>query len=529
MKKLIVASLCILCGCVHLHPTAKRNPAQAFTPVTVSDALQPDLIKLEAILRPRVVRLDREMITFHYEGADSSDYVPHSLQDLQRRMSSGYLEKYFDATVTGSYMAGPGEYVAMDAFSTRDYGRETPQLYVIPIAEGATILDTSGDYRETEQSALEEIWKRACDSSKSGADNFDEMVNGFRTNGSEDCRRLIIRAVQDLGVQGILYGFAEASTLAECRHNRNLAINLIRHDAIVMDDLAYYDDRSKIEGRPMSGSVARLYKEAMTDPTTRRNIDLKYLPIPASLKDASTAFPFYRFWKRHKIFRCGRAWALDGNDIMNTTIESLYSLYQDPSLLKPLAELSDAFKKRFSDNTPSFELSRINQIEKLSYEADLGKGNASFDQWEQAQNIIISGEDVGGGHAAQKAAVLLGESIPKQTKKVSLLDVFQSIVRILRHTKPNAAVIPEALSQLNYGPRLARMQSNYLILSLGGTPFLKGPLPNERNASDVMRANRNLFLDLIKTCTEQYLNMSISNDDIQKGPCGLRPPPPQHQ
>lgn len=515
---LVILSCLFATACAHPFFAMTRSPASPDKPqnefLFVDGSLSSDLKTLEDILRSRIVPLDRDMVTFNYQSGES--FTPRSLVEVQMRLTNGWAERYFDPRAIDVDM-GPGQYAAMDPFSSRWYGREKPQLYVITIAKGALILDVTKKYKGSEQAVLEDMYKR-LDCAKAPADggpisrsrrlplDFNDMVGRLRTSASENCRRLMIRAAQDLGIHAILYGLESVGTLAECRSSRDQAIDLIRHEAIRLEDVAYYDEVSKFEAKPFSAYIARLYRESTLDPVFRKRYKLSSIEILGGLKGSTVDDSSYASWKRRSIYRCGPPWFSESEDEFNDFNEFLNSAYGDRRLLEDLAAANDAFVRRFSGSSAisgrrlDFEPSRLNEVERLQFTADASVSGWDFKEWKnRVDSSVVSVRDL--------AAYVKNIKIPIGGDRRGVVADFY----------------------LRSDATLARSRLNSWVFAVNGIPFLTGPLPraseSERDVDRLVQANREVYKRILSQCVALYADPQRSDSEIQDGPCGIRPWP----
>lgn len=515
-KGIVVLSFLFLTSCMHhfFMKDPDRLPASSDKSqndiLFIEDSMNPDLKSLEDILRSRIIPLDRDMVTFNYQSGES--FTPRSLDEVKMRLTNGWAERYFNPLAIEVDM-GPGQYVAMDPFSSRWYGREKPQLYVITIAKGTLILDVTKDYKETERNTLETIYKRwNCakppkeggwvSTNRSLPIDFNDMIGRLRTSAAENCRRLIIRATQDLGIQAILYGLESVGTLAECRRYRNQAIDLIRHEAIRIEDIAYYDEKSKFEAKPLAAKIARLYRESTLDPEFRKKYKPSSIKILGSLDGYTLDDSIYASWKRSYIYRCGPSWFSENKDEVIDSLEFISSTYSDLNILETLAAVNDAFVKRFSGSISGraldFEPSRMNEIEKLQFTADSNVSGLDFTEWKM---MVDSSDD-------------------------SLRDLVTYVKRVKtsRHGDRRGVI---ANFYLHSDMKLSRSRLNSWIFAMNGIPFLNGPLPRTSDSKykidRLVQTNRDKYRLLLNRCLVIYSDLRLSESEIQEGPCGIRP------
>ena len=131
MKKLSLVALSALLVLMVKTSEAKAAPAETDIALAVD--------KVVAIFKPRMTRLDRATMTFHYGTTTVEPQI--SSHAVIADWAGSMAESFYDLNVVTGDMQGVGFYVATDPQSTRFFGSANPLLFAIPIKQGAMILD----------------------------------------------------------------------------------------------------------------------------------------------------------------------------------------------------------------------------------------------------------------------------------------------------------------------------------------------------------------------------------------------------
>ena len=113
------------------------SAASAAESVSSDDAVN----ALAALLKPRVQSLDRDLVTFHYQMAQSSfRFSNHGQVVRHLKASPG---RFYNSNLFNSDMMGIGLYMAIDPSATRSYGGSDPHLFIVPVKKGTRFLNVS--------------------------------------------------------------------------------------------------------------------------------------------------------------------------------------------------------------------------------------------------------------------------------------------------------------------------------------------------------------------------------------------------
>lgn len=329
--------------------------------------------RLEAILRPYVVPLDRDLWTFRYEERDS--FAPSTVEDLIKRISA-WADRFSNPEIASGSDTGPGVYVAMDPVATATWGGKNPRLFAIKIKRGVPVL--IGDQYETPKDALKVLTtlsqEMGCGASPTSM-KFDlgHAVGYFRMNQNQQCRSAIIEALKALSVKAVSYGF-NSVPLEGCR-TTGTAISIINSAAISLTELNRYSEDGNIEGQPsVTPYVRDLFHEAKSDYYSQSllaNLEVwdRYKNAYGFFRDVEkTDRHSYQTWKNESILKCGPTWSIETTNPEAVKNKSL-RIQSDSRVKNILIEMSLIYRERFKNsadrptNTPS-EL-RVERIRKV--------------------------------------------------------------------------------------------------------------------------------------------------------------------
>jgi hypothetical protein len=484
--------------------------------------------RMTPILAKRVVALDRELVTFHYETSYPG-WTPTKLNQIQHHILS-WPSHFFDTSVLGDAV-GRGIYVAIDPVATRSYGgtQGDPQLYVITLKKGAVLLNGTDDLPEAE---MQEMWSIAnslnCTSGKTAGTDLTTPIEQILQSQSEDCRKIVTVTLANLKVEAIAYNYSGVG-LSDCR-SRQVAINIVSPNAIKAEDLALYTDSIQLEGTPLAALTRRLFEEGFNDYTTRveRASDTGY-EIPRTLMSTPVAAdPIYSNWRSAKIFACGPRWSFEFPigpfEYINDTIANANS---DPELRELLLQLSRGYSLRFTPNAgfTTVVSYQLNQLQRMDYDnSGFDPKILSYQQWRDIRNSVFS--DGTDKQAFINAAKSLGEPSNMDAGGSYLDIVHQTESRFTLNDAKNPAFIPAMFHAMGMGPRLARLLANFSIAAFGGAPFMTA-LPDKISSDAVAleKANIEKFKEIAKKCIATYNDLTLSDTQVKTGPCGTDSPP----
>lgn len=484
-------------SCTTLSPGRSRNPANA-------EAEHEGFADFKEFLAKRIVHLDRDLMTFRYDDHEKGPFAPKAQVEVQKWIIKK-LERFADPSKAAEN-AGPGAYVALDPASSREYGGRKPQLYVIVLAKGTAVIDVFKPLSASESATVADLKAKTGCTNSPYSDEMGGWFAAFRNNDDENCRRMAIRAVQQLNIGAIMFDHnAGSSELEGCRRYRRENLNIVSAAAILSSSLAYYGDEDKIDSQAWTGHVSRLYDEAFLDPRIQ---ETGFVNRPASLQAHTADTRAYENWKQQYIHKCGPKWATE-NDADPHFVEKLYSVYQDADVVREGGKFFRAFRKRFPER--SLRLLQLRKVEELMYGAD--GLSAPFGEWQKAKSQYLHGSD----DDAANAARILGEKLVRLDSK----HVLESAAKV--SAPAGKALLPAVYFSMEYGPRQARISLNELLLSLAAVPYLTGDLPRDVNqdVSALTQLNKTLFIDALKECTRIYQDNRYSNQDIDRSACAV--------
>lgn len=479
--------------------------------------------------KPFVFTLDREMLTFHYQLSNSTSSGPADIVQLSQS-ASRWGRGFGSPELVVSDMAGPGHYVAIDPFGSRSFGGSNdPQLYVVPIKAGATLLNGRSSLDATNNDLFAVRKKLGCpnttndlrvminshEPSSSTEQDLLTWIAYFRNSPNISCRKVVIQALADLHIEGIIYGYS-AAEVSNCRFSRTEAISIISPSAIDIRDLSFFSDQKAVDPKRIGGFVKALYEEGMKD----LSLDHSISNIPTRLNDLNSNNDDYETWKAKYIFKCGPLWTGEKKEL-SYQLSAHFMRDNDISVLK--IQVRNAFEARFnsiSGVVPSLDFTRMRGFRERTA-AIAGLSSLQLDTWTAAW------KEFNGLDTLTRTAQILGEdSRPLEVLKNMNIDKVQSIIFkafILAKVKPD--LIFTALKKLGMGPKFSLLFALQQIDSANGIPFVTGKLPltPHKNYQLYMARNKMAYMAYLRGCLQQYQDPNVTMEQIDAGACGMIP------
>jgi hypothetical protein len=134
-------------------------------------------------------------------------------------------------------------------------------------------------------------------------------ISDMRNSKTESCRISIIKVLQELNVEAIMYSYSGAETLKGCRLGRSVAFNIISSTAFDPKGTSYFSESKEIGSQDnVKPFVSGLYGEGIKD--TQIMLELakqspqgSTSPVGYTLKLAARDF---ETMKENLIFKCGK-------------------------------------------------------------------------------------------------------------------------------------------------------------------------------------------------------------------------------
>ena len=267
-------------------------------------------------LKPFVIILDREAVTFHWSTGEN--FAPKSVNDLSARARK-QIEPFSNPNQISFSMAGPGLYVAVDPNGSRHFGGENPELHLVTLKAGTRILNLSDVAVDKMMSTLKVFQDelQCIDNSMNNkviAEDHLTIVN-LRKSATPECRQLVINALKKLNIQANLYNYTAAENLRNCRSNRFFAFSIISESAIDFTKIEFYSNDSKFVTLGNAPFAKKLFEEQNDIEPILDFLTNKIYPnssLPKYLIDSpSVSEESYVEWKKSKIVLCGPSWSIE--------------------------------------------------------------------------------------------------------------------------------------------------------------------------------------------------------------------------
>lgn len=512
MRTLLCLALLILSG-------------QAFA--SARDDLQLSLNTYERLATDRlrsglarfVVPLDRELITFHYQRADSTEsYRPSSLAEIVRT-SDNWGREFFNPDNAGADMMGPGHYVSTDLTGSRSFGGGVdPQLYVTVLKKSARTLDVRNflgkeDPILTDLQVISKTFNCLHDNRGIG-ESLQSWFGLFRNSPSLACRKILIQAMAELKIDAILYSYSAANDLANCRHDRSEAVSIIDPRAFDKNQLAYFSNKGSFDPKHIGGFLNRLYDEGLQDFSLRLGLNEQDEAKPSTLSSLVSDPSAYETWKASFVYKCGSLRAQENTQsATSASISDLIRKVQDRDIVLAKFHLFRASRK-FMTQGGYIAFERMRGYVDLVAE----QAGVSPQTWRKAENAYYHLSSSGAQGLIQVAEIL-GETCNPEpgsmTSAEDLLSLWKSA-----STDVNAAF--QNLIKKGLSPRLAKLILNVIYSMSQGVPMVveSPPLPAGTNSAAMTAKNKAAYITYLRQCLTQ-LEQATSWSQFNAGSCGL--------
>lgn len=472
--------------------------------------------QLSQAFRVRISYLDRELMTFRYETKE--EFEPKTLADIKGRLRFK-TGKFFKKGLLDVMAAGPGAYVAIDPYTSRDFGGSDPQLYVLSLKKGTSILDLNTAFSASEHSLI----KNAHDQLQCkhpGETLITEMEMNFfslRNSATQACRDLAIEVVTALKVQAIMYSYSASNSLTDCRY-RSVAFNVISPSAIDFNKLAFYSNSSFLESYPLSSLIKSIFDEASNDFQAKLGRrDSLFLPLTFQGINSANE-QNYADWKAKNILNCGPKWSVesDQTNFMEASAINFKVNFQDLEIQDLILKFKQIFTSK-SINNYYFSISGFYVFAKALFLASgLPDDEELFKKW----NTLKSRQYF---DAAART-----EFLGLYGTDISLIDLVQKQDDIT--TLINSMTLDE-IKNIDFFPRVLHAvglndgYQTYIINEFnsfqGGVLILSSD--TKLNLSERLALSKDHYKAALKTCIDIYANDQISYEDAQKTDCRMLP------
>lgn len=186
-----------------------------FSFISTSVFAQPHSPLLEEYYSKRVIVTNRVFTSYHYEENVENKQIAHKsfeqYENVQRQAANFWDVKKVDSAV------GPGYYVALDPYSSRNFGKENWILHIAIIKKGSRLLDIrdSAWLPENIKAELSEI---GCE------DNFSTFLS-LRVHKNLQCREMLLNIFKKLNIDGIYYQYMSTGN-SLCYFAPEAAVNI---------------------------------------------------------------------------------------------------------------------------------------------------------------------------------------------------------------------------------------------------------------------------------------------------------------
>lgn len=471
---------------------------------------------LKSVLGPRTFFWGRDLVTFHYQDGDvvsEGPFSPSHRSEIGSRVLP--MASWFqDASMASQDMLGVGLYVATDPIGSRGFGGAVdPLLFAITLRADAKGLNAVRQLARHEMGSLARAARtlgcpvRPAHQHEPG---LDHVIGLWRNSDRELCRRLVISAIRELGVETILYPYTSSNGVPGCRRSRGEALIIVDPAAIKADELAFYSN-AKAYGPPhLRAFINKLYQEASSDFWLSLYEPGNGPPAgPAALASAAPPPREYAAWKSARIHKCGRFWPGELNDQMTALMGRLrIEALRDREALDLIARTAAAFHRKKGQRFDAFDLASIRALASAAAKAN----GVSEENWLKALQIQRNTE-APESERNFATARLLGERPPSDFVRERMTQAVADLTVTVRDPASGALVLQRSAG---LGPKFSVLFINAL-LSFVGAPPLVLPLPR---ALASPRENRAAVMAILRGCLDVYSSES-SFDEIQSGPCAI--------
>ena len=486
------------------------------------DAVTAAATQIANVLKWRMLSLDRELYSFHYES-DYNQQLPQTQDQIFQRIN-GSGERFYNAEIYNGDQQGVGFYLAIDPSSSRDFGGRSPLLFVLPIKRGTRLINLKLPTKSAELAVIQPIWQSfGCQSSQvTETANFPQS---FRNSSTFECRKIITTAFSQLGVEGILYQYTADNYASGCR-DRDEAINLLSSQAMRRDGLGLFSNKVSVGGKTLARFVSQIYRaarplfldrfSALSGNTTDE--------VPASLSGLQVFDRAAQSWRKRNMLHCGPLWSLDAVSTDEFNIAGkMKQAYTDKESQDVILTWYAAYKAKFNPPWISNDLIlKIRKIEELSYLASGFPSDMSkFDAWKKAADTLNDGNLKTEEERNRKAEQYLDESIAMpDAEKIKMIASLKTQIK----DKIQPGIYGALLHIGDLGPSLIRIKLNDAIAKLGYPSIVTNELPMslDQDYKKLLAANRQKVLGIYRECTALMNDSSTPAESIQAGPCGIR-------
>ena len=483
---------------------------------------------LVSVLQSRLVLLDRDVTTFHYESA-SYPTLP-TLDQVHGQLTGG-PERFFNTALYNGDMQGIGLYLATDPSSSRSYGNSEPFLYVIPLKKGTRILNLEKSSTSQELQVIKDLATNyAClsaDDYQANFDSFSDVTKAFRNSKRLECRTIITDAFAQMGVEAILYSYSSDSYARGCRM-RNEAFNLLSSRAIKMNEVALFTNKGSHAPKSLARYVSQIYRAPIHDfwwRFSQMNSPSDY-EMPSSLQGLQVFDLAAQSWRKRNMLRCGNRWSVeDTSDFFGEISSKLRQSFTDAELQKVLLEWYRAYKLKVDPHNWDVSIiMHINEVEKQLYlKSQLAPDMSKFAQWQEAADFYAGSKGTS-KERTDKAAKLLEEPAPSLSDEELMKRMLLDGPQLLRKAN-EPGLMGAILKATGTGPRLMRMTISASMVNYGFPPMLTDELLDDpdKTYADALRNLKSSYVKLIQECTAQMLDPNFNLNAFQSSPCGVRP------
>ena len=478
------------------------------------------------IMRPRIHRLGRPLITYHYRSDLENE--PKTQREATGLLTN-WPERFFDERRPDSNMQGPGIYVAADPLNARDFGGQTPQLFVITLKADARVLSLTNAVTNTELAGLKAL-DRQFGCSKDDLDGIGDLVSALRTSPSITCRHIVIEAARRLGVEAITYLYVTPEPLEGCRDSRNHAINVISTRAMDLPATGFFSDQHAFDPNGAAPMIEALYAESARDVFA----DVQISNVMPRMLAAGKVVPrTYADWKAQSVLSCGPMRPMeDGHE--DTQWMHLFKIkHRDVEVRRTALRLKQAFEKKFKD----YELPKVNGVSSildfglnkflwlnhLTYRAaQLRPSAMSFADWRRAGRLINDAGNFSGDARTELLGKLLHED-PNSLRSANFNDIELESDRLIAEGAASYN-LPQLFKRLGLHRRSALLATNVMTMAINGVPYLY-PINAQRSAVESLRLSRATYLEILRTCLTIFEDPNLTAEQIQAGKCAIDPAP----
>ena len=512
--------------------SAKAFASTDSAAVTDSVAVNCAAARIANLLRPRLVPLDRETMTFHYAYRQETPKISRSAQLAD--WAGWMADQFSNVDAVSDDLEGAGFYVATDPASSRSYGGANPLLFATPIRKGAIILDMVGD-RDGDLTAVAELNQLSSDLQCGPPGNSDPVQNmgnatiAFRNSKNEVCRAVIIEAYRELGVEAILYSYESDNFTQSCRE-RSDAFNIINKSAIAIEGNALYWNEGSFSSKTLARMISQTFRDAHSEFYARYATVLypDNYQLPGSLRDLQTFERSAQSWRKRNLLRCGPKWSIENAEgSLSKLTKIIKSTFATPDVQDATLNWQSAYRQRYQrlDYDPGAP-QRILEVERLVYlQTSLARDFSQFDIWREANDSYGYFSKKTELEKDQDAGKILGETVPGASVSNISQDILNQIHAIYNPKFPQPGLYGTLLKKLGFGPLISLIKLNQAMSFLGGPPMLATEVPShpEVNEQYLVDENKAVYIAILTKCSAMMKDQSLSITEIDTSVCGVRP------